>query len=688
MSFILAIFLSLFFSFILTLLLYYRETKSSYTAKQKKILAVFRFFSISLIILLLFSLVFKIKEKRIENPVIVFAQDNSQSIINNKDSTYYAKEYPKDIEKLKKSLSNYADVFIYEFGEKFSEKCDFSYSHKQTDISQVLLETSLRYENRNFCALILATDGIVNTGFDPLTIANNINFPIITVALGDTSIYPDLIIEDIRHNKSVAPGNRFPVEILINAKQLNNRKTNLIIKQNNEEVFRKEISVNSENYYETTTTMLEAKTKESIRLDIEILPFDNEINKANNKAYRLIDVIDQKNEILILYATPHPDISALKSALETSLYNNLTVKNLNKFDLNTISKYDLSVLYQIPNKNYNTVQLIDKIKENNIPILFTVGISSDIVRFNQLNTGLRIISGQHSPNQTLSSYNYKFISFILNESTIKKISSFPPLISHYGKYETQEVIDVLLYQKIGNVTTQNPMVFSNTSKHSNIAVIIGEGLYKWKIYDHRYNSNNEAFNEIIQKLSDLLLQKAVRRNLRVFQKDIFYDNEEVEITAEVYNQANELTVIPEIRFTLTDENQISRNFNFIPLENNYKLNLGVLNPGKYNYIANTKINNIEYKVNGRFYVEELLLEFSNNVANHNLIDALSKQTNGKLFYPENLADIENYIKTQNCLPVEYLNYKYNDLINIRLFAIIIFILLCIEWALRKYFGYY
>jgi hypothetical protein len=65
----------------------------------KGIMAFFRFITIGFLCFLLLSPFLKIINRHIEKPIIVFAQDNSESIGTTKDSLYYKNEYPKQFSK-------------------------------------------------------------------------------------------------------------------------------------------------------------------------------------------------------------------------------------------------------------------------------------------------------------------------------------------------------------------------------------------------------------------------------------------------------------------------------------------------------------------------------------------------------------------------------------------------------------
>jgi hypothetical protein len=127
-----------------------------------------------------------------EKPVIIIAQDNSQSIVKTIDSSYYRSEYIDNLKHLIKQLSSDYEVVSYTFGQGVTsgdeKKLDPGFDENQSNISEMLQYVGEAYEGCNVGAVILATDGIYNKGLNPIAAARRLSFPIYTIAMGDTTI--------------------------------------------------------------------------------------------------------------------------------------------------------------------------------------------------------------------------------------------------------------------------------------------------------------------------------------------------------------------------------------------------------------------------------------------------------------------------------------------------------------------
>ena len=64
---------------------------------------------------------------------------------------------------------------------------------------------------------------------------------------------------------------------------------------------------------------------------------------------------------------------------------------------------------------------------------------------------------------------------------VKVFEEYPPIEVPFGNYEISGPVEVLMYQKLGSVTTTNPLmiVFDDGTEKS--AVLLGQNIWKWNI---------------------------------------------------------------------------------------------------------------------------------------------------------------------------------------------------------------
>ncbi len=199
-------------------ILYFRDKTFKETSDSLKwILGIIRFLSVTLISMLLLSPLLKSIISETKKPVIVLAQDQSESILADMDEAQ-AQTYQQSFRDLSKKLSENYDVKEYAFGETVREGIDFQFNDKVSNISDFLKNVYDLYSNQNLGAVVLATDGIYNQGSNPIYAGTKLTAPIYSIALGDTTAKKDLILKRVFHNKIAYLGDKFSVQIDIAAK--------------------------------------------------------------------------------------------------------------------------------------------------------------------------------------------------------------------------------------------------------------------------------------------------------------------------------------------------------------------------------------------------------------------------------------------------------------------------------------
>ena len=666
--------------------LYYKESKLDVIAKWlKNSLLVFRFLAVSIIAFLLLSPFIKTIFNKTEKPIIIFAQDNSSSLLIHQDSVFYANNYLKELNALKEKLEKDYEVKSFTFGEKVKEEGVIDFAEKTTNIAELFEAVETKFYNRNIGALILSSDGIYNEGFNPVYSAENTNYPIYTIALGDTTIQPDIVLKEAIANKITFLNNKFPIEILGLAQSCKGEKTTLTVTHKNKVVFTKAYDITKNNQLIEETIILEAKEKGVQHYTISFSALANEVSTKNNSKDVYIDVLDGRQHILLLAHAPHPDLKALKTSIETNENYEVSTTYFDDFDGN-FEPYNLVVLHQFP--TYSPVWL-RKISEKNLSVLYILGNQSNTNAFNQFQTHIKVLQSNQRSNTTTPALTENFPLFNLSEATLKQVPNFPPIESIFGTYLPQEKAYVLFNQKIGNVATEQPlMVFFQEGKNK-AAFISGEGLWRWRLNEFAKNNNHQAFDEIMNKTVQFLSVKDNKDKFRVIVDKQFNENQEIIFNAELYNNSYELVNTPEVKLELKNEAGVDYQFVFNKSGNAYVLNAGILPVGSYSYLASTTFSGEQYVVKGQLQINPLLVELNNTVANHQLLQNVANKYNGKMVLPPKMNELEQLIKENTAISsVIYEETDIKEIIHIKWIFFLILALISTEWFIRKRNGAY
>lgn len=669
-------------------MLYFRERDNEFTARYRWMLAVFRFAAVSLIAFLLLSPLVKTIKTINEKPIVVIAQDNSRSIITNRDSAFYKSDYLPRLKQMANRLEQDYEVKIYSFGEEVQAGLPQDFRGRKTSFDDLFESLQTRFTNRNVGALVIASDGIYNRGKNPVYAAGDINFPVYTLALGDTSAPRDLILAEVRHNRIAYSGNQFPMEFIIRATRLQGKRVNLFVKSDGKTVFSKEITVSSDQFSTSIPLQLKAGEEGLKRYTISIAPVADEISTANNSRQVFIEILEGKQKILLLANTPHPDIHAIKEAVSGNFNYEIESMFINDYN-GSIEKYNMVILHQLPPGNPIHRDKVDAIMQSTIPVLFIVGAQTNLVALNRLNTGLRILQQGEKWDEALAAVNEKFALFDIGSSAKNAIDRFPPLISPFATFQMAKSIRTFMHQQIGSVTTNKPLVIFNDASGRKTGIICGEGLWRWRLYNYSKDRNHEAFNEIINKMVQYLSVKEEKKRFEVIAKTSFIENQAVKFEAELYNAAYELVNESEVELTITDSEEKEYPFGFSRAGNAYRLNAGKFPAGNYTWKARTVVGEEVFNDKGQFSVSPLNIETVKTIADHGILYRLSKNHDGEMLYPTSMEKLPDMIKKRDDVKIiTYGKERFVDLVSLKWLFFVILALLAFEWFMRKRGGAY
>lgn len=669
--------------------LYFREHRYEFSALRRVIMGAIRALTVAFIAFFLLSPFFRSTLRQVQEPVIIIAQDQSLSITSGRDSVFYVSEYPAMLNKLAEELGSNFDVHTFAFGENFREGINFEYTDKQTNIAEVLFEVQSRFLNRNVGALILASDGIFNHGIHPQYALQYLPFPVYTIALGDTTPLRDAAVVNVAHNRIAYLNNTFPLEIHVRGVLCDGQSTTLRILKDGNLILSEQITFSGKNDTRFIPVDLLAEYPGLQRYRIEVLPVDGERSLANNVKDVFIEVLESRQKVLILFSSPHPDVAAIRQTLESQENYEVEVYEASRFTGNP-EQFNLIVLHQVPSQRQAHTALIRRIHDAGLPLLHIIGSGSDLQVFNTLGYGLSI-TGSARPvvDETLPALNPSFVLFTLSDEFTEVLRFFPPLFSPFGTYRESIASNTLFYRQIGSLVTDTPlMTFSDISGRK-LAVITGEGIWRWRLANFNRRGNHNAFNEWLTKSIQFLALRGQKERFMVQTQNTWSENEVIEFSAEFYNESFEPITTPEIELVISDEEGKHYPFTFTRTRNAYTLRLGSLPPGNYTYKASAQWQGDGFEATGTFSVLPLQVEFSRMVADHRLMHGLAQGFGGEMFLPSDMGKIAKLLNERGDVKlVFYLEKTYFELIDIKWLLAFLIALLTAEWLFRRISGGY
>ena len=622
------------------------------------LLAGLRFVAVSVIALLLLAPVAKRTVHERQKPWVVLEEDSSLSVQMSADSAF--------------SLMDLWDDLT-------DAGCQLSFNADASNVEQTDLGALLDRIPPEVMAVVLSSDGINNRGQNPTTVAERLGVPVYTVALGDTTPRRDAALSNIRHNRIAYLGNSFPVEITIGAHRLKGRTAQLSITDGRgKKVASQQVNYSDNEFSTTISFSISAEVKGLQKYTIGLSLVEGEVEPANNVLTFYTDIIDGRRKVLILGNAPHPDLAALKSAVESNPNYEAEVMLVENGKMKVESDVSLVILHNLPSTTHQVPKELES-----LPQVFVIGTQTDLPRFNALHTGLEIVSKVKKSSEVTAVYNDRFSLFHYDASDGEALEQLPPLDAPFGEGKASASLQSLLTARLGSIDTRQPLVAAIAQGHQHRVFVWGEGLWKWRLADYLNNSSHEHFDRLVSQIVNFTAVTDHRERFIVETERHYSDNDNIVVGAQLYNDAYEPFNTPDATFSLMGDS-VKGDFNFTRSGDGYSLMLGRLPEGLYRYTARVQCNGETLTTEGSFAVEALHLEQVNLTADHALLRSISAITGGKMYYPDQLSELCDELSALK--PVIYTHTRYSELLNLPWVLVLIILLLGTEWVLRKYYG--
>lgn len=647
-----------------------------------------RFLMVSLLAFLLLGPMIRTFRREVEKPIIILALDESKSIINSKDSISRKEQIKNDFEKINSALKSDYDVRQFAFGDHVSENIGYNFQDRSSNFTQLYNYLDVQFANRNVGAIVMATDGLFNEGANPVYGPARLKVPVYSLALGDSTVRKDVFISRVNHNKIAFLGNNFPLEVMVDAKQAAGSRSILTVEEDSLIVFSRALEISGSNYHSSIPAFIDAKSKGIHHYKIKLSAVEGELTLINNQYDVFVEVVEQKQKVLVLFAAPHPDIAVLRQSIESNLNYEITIVKADEFT-GRVGDYNLLILHNIPSAIGNESALLGKINETGVSTWSILGASTQINAFNNGKFGINISQANGQLNDVQASPVENFSLFTVSDELLAAIKTWPPLKSPFGVYQASTNIYTLLNQKIGIVNTAQPLLLFSENAGRKQAVLAGEGLWRWRLSDYNDHGNHVLSQELILSIVQYLSVKENRSPFKFNAKTNYKENESLIFDAQLYNQSEQLINQPDVSVRIYNKAGKEFLFTMSKTDKAYTLNAGVFPIGNYRFKAEVKLGDKILSQQGEFSVSALQIETALTVADHQLLHALAAQTGGAVYYPGQVDDLIQKLKTnENLKPLSFMHKKLEDLLNEPWFFFLLIVLISTEWFIRKRAGSY
>jgi hypothetical protein len=650
---------------------YYYKAKTK--SKLNLVLAFLRFLSIFGILLLLINPI--ISRKTLETiktplPIVV---DNSSSIVDLK-ANETALELYKTLSR-NKDLQEKFDVQTYKFDSEFEQSEEFDFKGNQTSLDEVAKNLQSIYKNTSF-PTILITDGNQTSGNDYVYSfdANNAVYPLI---VGDTTKFLDLKVNQLNVNKYAFHKNKFPVEVFLQYSGNKSINADFRISQGNSVLVKQSISFSPSKKTAIVNVLLPAEKVGLQVFKATISSKEKEKNTYNNTKNFAVEIIDQKTNVAIVSAINHPDIGALKRAIESNAQRKVTT--VKPYSINLLQDYSVLILYQ-PTTEFKSVFESNKLAGINTFII--TGTNTDFNFLNQQQSNL-VFKMSSQKEEYLAGFNSQFNLFAIDNLGFE---NFPPLQNTFGTVTTNGTVSTLLTSKIRNIETNSPLLAFAENQGERSAFLLGENLWKWRLQSHVDNQSFEKFDVFVDKIIQFLASNDSKKSLVVNHESFYNSGEAIEISAQYFNKNYEFDQKARLTISVTNtKTKQTKNYDLLKGNNFYKVNLDGLSASAYNF--SVKELNSKTTYSSQFEILDFNIEKQFVNPDVEKLNQLASQTQGKVHYPNQVDTlIKSLLENENYKAIQKEIVDKTPLIEWVWLLVLIAISLASEWFIRKYNG--
>jgi hypothetical protein len=248
---------------------------------------------------------------------------------------------------------------------------------------------------------------------------------------------------------------------------------------------------------------------------------------------------------------------------------------------------------------------------------------------------------------------------------------------------------VLLYQRVGSLTTEKPLLWMEAQDNKKVAILLAEGFWKWRLHEFSKLENSDSFDEVFGKLIQYLCTAEDKRRFRSYTlAQQFSETESVIFESQVYNEIYEPVYGNIIRLELTDDNGKRYQYSYTTSIGNARYQIGSLAEGVYKYKAITELNGKPSEVNGQFLVVAQQTELQNLTADFSLLRKISFATGGHFYKVDELNKLNQDLSVKEATATIHSEERYDALLNLKWVFFLLLALASVEWFLRKFFGGY
>lgn len=702
--------------FIFLTILFYQYTIPPLPTLRKLFLSVVRSLALTLLLFVIFEPILSFINVENKQPTIAVLLDNSQSMAVSEKSSQQINELRKILESkiFEKNLNETAITYytftsgLTKLKEYFSGAVD--YSGEITDIAAALKSLKDESKNENLQAVVLVSDGNYNQGKNPVYTAEELNVPVFTIGIGDTSEQRDVLIAKVQTNNIAYAQTRIPIDVTVKWSGCRGENVEVVLSEGKSIIDKKTINLNSGDSETQIRMYYEAQEEGAKKITVNVSNITGELTEKNNYKSVFIKVLKSKLKVLILGGSPSADVTAINQALsedqhieyisfiqkkvgEFYSYKMLDGKELT-FSQSSLDSADCIVMINFPTI-ITTKEILEQIKrtigDQRKSILFINGKDVDYTKLRSIeeylpfswtnvnSNELFVFASIHEKNK-----NHPLLN-IETAATYEGWTQLPPVFKTQTQFRSKIESEILATIKIQNIQIDEPLILTRNINRYKSAAITGYGLWRWRLLAQGNSLTERLYASFLTHTIKWLTTKEDEKKVRVLPvKEVFATTDPIEFTAQVYDDQYRQLDGAEVSVSIEREKERTEMILDAVGSGRYEGAITNLSEGDYVYSANAiKNGRLVGEDKGKFSVGKMNIEYLDTKLNKQLLDRVAFKTGGVYADIENVNKIIKELSSKKYEPQEITTITKVQIWNWEYIALLMVLLLSVEWFIRK-----
>lgn len=672
--------------------------------RQRGLLAGLRFATLGILLILLFEPILQRTTARDEAPVLAVLVDATRSLAPHDTGGVGAATLLATLREMP-PISGEMALFRFAADTQPIEGPldELAFDGARTDISRALEQVRQRLDGRNLRGVLLISDGRYNTGRNPLHLADRYPVPVYTVTVGDTTRPRDVLIADVVTNDIAYAGVELPIRVSVQADGFAGQSATVAVSERGRVLGRQTITLPPDGLQQTVDLAVTPEQEGLRRYTISVTEFDDEATHANNSAGVSVRVLSARRRVLLLAATPGPDLSTLRQELELDPNLEIDVRTPRRDGAyyegdfpSRLADYDLAILLGFPGPATppGHASAVASAAEEGLPLLFILSQQTDLSRLasalgdvlpaRPTTVRTAFLEGQIAPTGPGASHPILAIP----GAPAGGLERLPPVLLNESRWTAAPDARVLATTRVRGIALDDPLLAVRQRGRARSGAILAAGTWRWRNLPADLDDLAGFYPGLTQNLIRWLTSREDDRPVRVrATQDLFDTTEPARFTGQVYDETLEPVSDADVHLTITTPEGTELPFPMRPLGNGrFDVDAGALPEGDYAYTARAERQGVPLgEDRGSFAVGTLDLELRNLTADHALMAELARRSGGEAFFPDELTPLAASLE-ERMVPRAVETTSDTELRRLTPLLALIIVLLAGEWVVRKRAG--